>query len=130
MFCENCGNKIQEGHKFCTKCGLSSAVDSFPVKSSRAAVIADVKWWHRLLKVGYIISYIPLILIVIAVWSANSSDYNYYTRTYTDTSGAAFLWSCLAIAIYVVVIRLIKLAVLYVAFGQKPEWHKEFRKFF
>lgn len=130
MFCENCGNKIQEGHKFCTKCGHSSAVDSFPVKSSRAAVIADEKWWHRLLKVGYIISYIPLILIVIAVWSANSSDYNYYTRTYTDTSGAAFLWSCLAIAIYVVVIRLIKLAVLYVAFGQKPEWHKEFRKFF
>ena len=25
MFCENCGNKLKGGHKFCIKCGHSNA---------------------------------------------------------------------------------------------------------
>lgn len=32
MFCENCGNKIEEGHKFCTKCG--HLVDSIKEKTN------------------------------------------------------------------------------------------------
>ncbi len=130
MFCENCGNKIQDDYKFCTKCGNPFGSSVHKDSSQKPVTITDEKWWQRLLKVSYIISYIPLILVVIVVWSSNSSEYSYYTRTYTDTSGTAFLWSCLAIIIYVTTIRLIKLAVLYIAFGQKPNWYKEFKKLY
>lgn len=122
MFCENCGNKNQEGHKFCTKCG--HLVDSKEKVSitKQAPLMLNENWWHRLLKVLYIVGYIPLLIIVPVVWSANSCYY---------CSGSDSFWySLLTLAIYVVVIRLIKIAVLYVAMGRRPEWKKEFKKLF
>jgi len=41
---------------------------------------------------------------------------------------AAFWYSLLALAIYVVIARLIKIAFLYIALGQSPEWEKQFTK--
>jgi len=49
---------------------------------------------------------------------------------YEDTYGMAFWYSILALMIYVAIIRLIKVAVLYITIGRKPEWKKEFRKLF
>ena len=129
MFCENCGNKLKEGHKFCTKCGHSaSAVDENERKP-----VADERWWHRIAKVVYIFLYLQILWIVPAVWSVNSSSYvGYYSGTshYEDTYGVAFWYSILTILIFVVALRLIKITFLYITFGQKPQWKKEFKKFF
>lgn len=129
MYCENCGNKLDTSHKFCTKCGHSAAsTDSKITKQNHSTL--DERWWHRLLKVLYIIAYLPLLLIIPLVWSENSSSYDYYSRTYTDTIGEAFWYSLLTLVIYMAVVRLIKIAVLYIAVGRKPEWKKEFKKLF
>ena len=134
MFCENCGNKNDGSYKFCTKCGhptALSAVESAIKKNPRSS--PDERWWHRLLKVAYIFLYLQILWIVPAVWSINSSSYtNYYLGEYhqEDTYAKAFWYSVLAIVIFVVVLRLIKLTVLYIAIAQKPEWKKEFKKLF
>jgi uncharacterized membrane protein len=127
MFCENCGNKLKEGHKFCTKCGNSNTPETKEVKSQ---ALTDEKWWYRLSKVFYVLLYLPLLLVIPLVWSENSSNYDYYTRSYTDTTGEAFWYSLLTLIIWVVVVRLIKITFLYIALAQKPQWKKEFKKFF
>jgi len=133
MYCENCGNKNDGSHKFCTKCdhpiALASSVSTIKKNSER---YLDERWWHRLLKVAYIFLYIQILWIVPAVWSANSTDYDYYGGEfhYTDTTAEAFWYSILAIVIFVVVLRLIKLTVLYIALAQKPVWRDEFKKLF
>lgn len=127
MFCENCGNTIQHGHKFCMKCGQ-------PINTHmpNQSIIADHDqvWWFRMAKVIYIVLYIPLPFVLWGAWAANSESYNYYTRTYTSTAGNAFWYSLITLIIYVVILRLLKITFLYIAFGQKVQWHKEFKKFF
>ncbi len=134
MYCENCGNKLESNHKFCTKCGHSNvATENKRPSMQQAAVVTNDKWWQRLLKVVYIFLYAQILWIVPVVWSTNSTSYSgYYGSTYhyEDTPGAAFWYSVLAIVIFVVVLRLIKLTVLYIAMGRKPEWKKEFKKLF
>ena len=133
MFCENCGNKLQEGHRFCTKCGHANGSTVKNIPTIQQPVTKNEKWWHRLLKVVYVFVYLQILWIVPVVWSSNSSSYSGYyggTYHYVDTPGAAFWYSVLAIVIFVVVLRLIKLSVRYVALGEKPEWHKEIRKLF
>lgn len=134
MYCENCGNKNDGSHKFCTKCGRPTVSDSaFSQTIKRNPVRSlDERWWHRLLKVVYIFLYIQILWIVPVVWSTNSTDYDYYGGQYhyTDTTGEAFWYSILAIVIFVVVLRLIKLTVLYITLAQKPIWRDEFKKLF
>lgn len=130
MFCEHCGNKIDGSHKFCTKCGHSTLQSEIKNSISQTGVSLNEKWWHRLLKVIYIILYIPLLGILPLVWTENSSSYNYYSSSSTDTSGTAFWYCLLTLVIYMAVARLIKIAVLYIAMGRKPEWKKEFKKLF
>lgn len=130
MFCENCGNKNDRTHKFCTKCGHPTASSSAVPKINKTPVRnLDERWWHRLLKVAYIFLYIQILWIVPVVWSANSTSWSYYGG-YEDTTGEAFWYSVLTIIIFVVVLRLIKLTVLYIALAQKPVWRDEFRKLF
>lgn len=100
-----------------------SRINKTPVKN------LDERWWHRLLKVAYIFLYIQILWIVPVVWSVNSTSWSYYGG-YEDTTGAAFWYSVLAIVIFVVVLRLIKLTVLYIALAQKPIWRDEFKKLF
>jgi|SRR3989344_1578380 len=122
MFCENCGNKLDTSHKFCTKCGHSNIPAEKNITKQTESTLDD-RWWHRLLKVLYIAAYLPLLIIIPVVWSENS--YSYYSG---DTYGEAFWYSLLTLIIWVVILRLIKIAVLYVAIGRKPEWKREFKK--
>lgn len=134
MFCENCGNKNNETHKFCTKCG--QPIVSSPVTSAtnrHPASKLDERWWHRLLKVGYIFLYLQILWVVPAVWFVNNSSYTGYSfgeYHYEDTYGIAFWYSLLAIVVFIVTLRLIKLTVLYILLAQKPEWKKELKKLF
>ena len=131
MFCIKCGSEIKADDKFCTKCG-------YPVMDSenQEQIIStpNERWWHRLIKVLYVIAYLPLLLIIPAVWISNKpySYYDYYSHTTTNygSYGETFWYSLLTLIIYLAVLRLIKIAVLYVVHGQKPEWKKQFQKFF
>lgn len=132
MFCENCGNKLKEGHKFCTKCGHSNSPDA---KHEKESVLSDKKWWSRLAKVIYVGLYLPLPVALIAAWVENnqscvSSFYPTYRQTCTDTFGEAFLLTLLIFVAWVVILRFIKLTFLYIAFARKPQWKREFKKFF
>jgi len=127
MFCENCGNKLKEGHKFCTKCGHSNVQE---IKEKKAPVLSDEKWWHRLSKVLYVLLYLPLLILVPLVWSENTPRYSSYFNEYYGSYGEAFWYSALTLAIYIVVVRLVKITFLYIALAQKPKWKKEFKKFF
>ena len=129
MFCENCGNKLEEAHKFCVKCGHSNQKEITQKISSRSNHF-DQKWWYRLAKVIYIALYIPLPFLIALVWSLNSSTYNFSTDSYSDTTGESFWYSLLALVIYIVIARLIKITFLYITFAQKPQWKREFKKLF
>lgn len=118
MFCKNCGKKIEESHEFCTKCGHPNTI-----KSSDKAFLNqesfDQKWWLRLVKVIYISLYIILLFLIIFIWNENSR--------YPEE---AFGFSLMTFIIYIVVLRLIKVTFFYIAFAEKPQWKKEFKKYF
>lgn len=132
MFCEKCGNKLKENYKFCTECGYSN----MDKRESRQATsnILEQKWWFRLSKVLYIFFYIPLPFVVIGVWLENYpySYYNSYSNKYYSSGSydEAFWYSLLALVVWVVVLRLIKITFLYIVFGKNPQWKKEFKKIF
>ncbi|MFZ2038622.1 MAG: zinc ribbon domain-containing protein [Minisyncoccia bacterium] len=134
MYCEHCGTKLEQGHKFCTKCGHSTAsIQTSTATVQRSVLLLGDKWWHRLLKVLYVVAYLPLLGIVPAVWMTNAESC--YTSTYYGTScygsdGEAFWYSLLTLVTYVVVLRLIKIAILYIVLGQCPRWKKEFKTLF
>ena len=131
MFCKKCGNDIKTDGKFCIKCGAPLEKGNTEIQQPEPS--HNEKWWHRLLKVLYIIVHLPLLVIIPLVWSANKpySYTGYYSGTTTYGSYSdAFWYSLLTLVIYLVVLRLNKIAVLYVAFGQRPKWKKEFKKFF
>lgn len=118
MFCENCGNKLEGSHEFCTKCGHSNTTRSSN-KSFSNRESFDQKWWLRLARVIYIVLYIILPFLLIWVWDENS-------RYPEEAFGLSFM----TFVIYVVVVRLIKITFFYIAFAQKPQWKREFKKFF
>lgn len=125
MHCDNCGAALRSEDKFCTKCGAPvHKATTAPVSS-----VSDEEWWYRLLKVVYILLYIPLPLLLWLVWDANATSWSYYGG-YTDTTGSAVWYTFLTLIIYMVIVRLIKLACLYVAAGQKPNWKKEIKRLF
>lgn len=138
MFCTNCGSKIELSDKFCTKCGNLSTkergdvVNVIPTRTA-SPVFSEDKWWQRLLKVGYIFLCLQILWIVPVVWEANSSTYvgySYGQSSYKDTPEEAFWYSVLAVLIFMTVTRLLKITVLYVAMGKKPNWAREFKKLY
>jgi uncharacterized membrane protein len=126
MFCKNCGNKLTEGAAFCGKCGQVAP-------SAHKATFSEDRWWYRLAKVAYIIVHLPLLIVLPVVWDSNSqhsySDY-YGNAHYYGSDGDAFWYCLLTLVLYLVVLRLIKLAMLYVIAGHPPEWSKEFKRLF
>lgn len=129
-FCHKCGKKLEDTERYCAECGTSVVIEK-PIKDTSAQKNVNEKWWFRFAKVVYIILYLPLLAVIPIVWSINSSEYVGYGingSVYNDTPAKAFLYSLLALAIYVVIARLIKITFLYITFGQKPEWQKEFSK--
>ena len=133
MFCEKCGNKLKENHKFCTECGHSN-LDKQESKPISATNTLEQKWWFRFAKVFYIFLYIPLPFAIFGVWSTNDpySYYSSYSNQYYShgSYSEAFWYSLLTLVVWVVILRLIKITFLYIAFGKKPQWKKEFKKIF
>jgi hypothetical protein len=138
MFCTKCGNKIEKTDKFCTQCGNVSTGETEPtvqpIQTHKVStIIPEDKWWQRLLKVAYIFLCLQILWIVPVVWSVNSSTYvgySYGQSSYKDTPDEAFWYSVLAILIFMTVTRLLKITVLYVALGKKPNWASEFKKLY
>lgn len=119
MFCEKCGNKYGDGENFCIKCGssLSNTVTSV---NKTLEVKKDERWWHRLANVVYVAAHLPLLIVVPIIWSENARYYSSYSKEYRGSDGEA-LWYCiLTIVIWIVVLRLIKMAVRYIGVGVKP----------
>ena len=130
MYCENCGNKLDESDKFCTKCGHSITLTQAKASAQQVAFLLNEKWWWRLFKVIYIILYIPLPVALFMAWQMNNSTYDYYTSSRQDTTVSAFWYSLLTLIVYMVTVRLIKISFLYITVGKTPEWKKEVRKIF
>lgn len=129
MFCDKCGHKVNT-EKFCPNCG--EEIYHAKIETDHGPISKD-KWWQRLLKVLYVIAYLPLFGIIPAVWSSNAPYCHTYTYSGTSCYGSnaeAFWYSVLTLVIYFVALRLIKIAVLYVVIGRKPEWKKQFKKLF
>lgn len=121
MFCEECGNRYGEGENFCIKCG-NSLNGTTDLVSKKRDTKHNERWWHRLANVVYVVAHLPLLLVVPLVWSENARYYSSYSEEYRGSDGEA-LWYCiLTIVIWVVVLRLIKIAVRYVASGVKPQF--------
>jgi len=117
MFCENCGNKINKSDSFCTECGHSYNLEG--TKKINKTFPSD-RWWQRILKIIYILTYLQILWIVPTTWVLNS----YYSNW------DAFWFSLMALVIFIVSLRLIKLATLYIVLAQRPAWKKEFKKLF
>jgi hypothetical protein len=130
MFCENCGNKISGNDKFCIKCGHPAVPISsdYNHRHHSLEILDSNRWYVRLLKVFYIILYIPLPFVVYGVWTSNDP---YYSTYYSYGSyEEAFWYSLMTFGIWVIVLRLMKIAVKYIVVGQKPNWLKEFKKIY
>jgi hypothetical protein len=123
MHCENCGHKLETSDKFCTKCGTAAP------GVVAAPSISDESWWYRLLKVIYILLYILLPFLLWLVWDENATSWN-YGGGYQDTTGSAIWYTFITLVVYIVIVRLIKLACLYIAAGEKLSWKKEFKRLF
>lgn len=130
MFCENCGKEMQNGDKFCTKCGNPALVPDKPCGTKLSAKLSEERWWYRLLKVFYVFVYIPLPFLLWLVWADSSTSYDYYSQITTQTQGEAFWYSLLTLLIYLSIVRLVKIAVLYVAIAQKPRWGIELKRLY
>lgn len=121
MFCENCGNRYSDGENFCIKCG--GALNGTVAATGKISRIKDdERWWHRLAKVVYVAVHLPLLLVVPIVWSENARHYSSYYKEYMGSDSDAFWYCILTIIVWLVVLRLIKMAVRYVAGGVKPRF--------
>lgn len=129
MYCERCGNRVSKDESFCTKCGIQLNNDE-KIPDNPHIVIPEEKWWQRTLKVLYIGAYIPLLGIIPAVWSINQPYYSSYSRETHGSYGEALWYSVLTLIVYVGILRLIKIAVLYITTAKKPLWKLELKKFF
>ena len=191
MYCEHCGTKLEQGYKFCTKCGLPMRAEKTP--SHASVVIVDERWWHRLLKVAYILlfaitigtglifSYVSMpyrtlngalssiacnngksyapeknsIYLYGDTLSSTNDEHarilcahdttNYYSYKYPAPSfknytfkpiynepdyGSWFFSSLFALFVTWSIVKLIRLGIQYIAFGYRPRWVEEFKKFY
>lgn len=125
MNCTNCGDKTKEDASYCTSCGGETK----EMKEGDTNLSED-KWWYRVLKVVYIALYLPLLSIVPGVWYDTTPYYSSSAGEYIGSYAEAFLYSLITLLVYLAVVRLIKITVLYIISGDKPEWKKEFTKLY
>jgi len=85
MFCENCGKIIKEEDKFCIHCGnvIGAKIENFSAttkksnthtffqKFFRKDLNLKSKWWHRLLSIVFIFSFIILVAYNIMLYSVS-----------------------------------------------------------
>lgn len=128
MFCRNCGHKIGNEKKFCTQCGTeilsnNAVVNTLPMRNKEL-------WWHRLVKVVYIVLHVPLPFLLIGVWTESSSSFDYISKTYGNTYGEAFFNTLVALIIYAVILRAFKIAYQYIVLGKVPVFKEEIKRFY
>jgi len=126
MFCTNCGNKIDLNEKFCTNCGFqvmsANNISIAPeVKDTPTLNKKNERWYHRLGVVIYFVAHLPLLFIVPVVWSENASYYSTYSKKFYGSDAEAFGYSLLTIIIWLIVLRLLKMATKYIVIGKKPK---------
>jgi hypothetical protein len=128
MFCIKCGKKIQYDEKFCTSCGASIITDKNSETKSSAekedqysSSKSESTWWKRLLFVTYIVAHLPLLIVVPVVWMENSRRYSSYSNSYYGSDGEAFWYVILTIFFWLLTLRLLKIALKYIANGIKPK---------
>lgn len=130
MFCEKCGHQLNN-ERFCPNCGKE--IYHTQIEHDHTPKSQD-KWYLRLARVIYIVLYIPLPFVIFGVWTSNDpySYYSSYSREWISygSYGEAFWYSLLTLVIWVVILRLIKIAILYIFTGVKPRWKMEFKKFY
>ncbi len=104
MFCTNCGNKIGIDDKHCTNCG-NGLVNVRVEETSRSdqKAVNNNRWWHRLGMVIYVFFNLLLLPVVALELSENVEFFGIFTT----------------IVIWLLVLRLIKIAVRYIASGRK-----------
>ncbi len=113
MYCENCGDNLKSTDKFCGECGKGAKN-----QSSVSPIFSSGKWWHRLVKVFYIILHLLLLFIIPVAWILSYSF------------GEAVFSTLVTLIVYIIAIRLIKITFIYVVLGGSPEWRKEFKRFY
>lgn len=133
MYCKNCGNILKENHKFCTECGHPYQ-GGVALNDISTQINLDQRWWLRLARVVYIFLYIPLIIAIIITWNVNK-PYSYYSsylenRVSYGSYWDSFGYSLFALVVGIVILRLLKIMFLYIALAKKPQWKKEFKRFF
>src|SRR3989338_11021318 len=129
MFCTNCDNKIVGSQKFCIRCGIAvpPEIGMKLEDSSRY----DKKWWLRIVKVLYILFYLPLPFVAFFVWDAKKLHDCGFTRVvYCGLTQEAFWYTTLTVAIWIIVLRVLKIIFHYIVFGVKPSWKTEFKKLY
>ncbi len=77
------------------------------------------KVWYRLLKVLYIISYIPLPFLLLLVLSDFGRDYNPVINSYTWNIRNAIQAFAITSLIYILIVELFKKAILYIILGKR-----------
>lgn len=112
MYCENCGNKIIDGHGYCANCGkLADINKTAPVSNEidkKSLSYLKTKWWYRLIKVIYFVCLIISIVFVAMVsYSINFID-----------NGSAFCYSLLFVVIVWVIYIAIRMGFYYVVLGK------------
>lgn len=132
MFCSYCGQSQPDNHAFCTKCGKQILKHESP----RSIEFDSIKnLGLRISKVIYILLYLPLPLILWAVWTSTYYTYSYISiyddvGTKVESPEKALLYTACTLLIYLILVRLIKLAFLYIFFGYKINWRNEVKKIY
>lgn len=126
MFCTQCGNKLDEGSKFCTGCGMSQVHTSSQTQSyeqrEKSVQVTEEKWWHRVGVVAYVIAHLPLLIVVPIVWEDNAQRYSYILEDYIGSDSEAF-WACImTIFFWILTLRLIKMTLKYIVSAKKPKF--------
>ncbi len=117
MYCKECGHEYGTDEKYCIKCGKS-------LDSNYGGTGEGGRWYHRLGMVIYVFFNLLLLPVVFAVWSESSktyvSDGGYGYNYHYEYDYVMGLWySFLTVVVWLLVLRLIKIALRYIATGRK-----------
>jgi hypothetical protein len=104
------------------------------------------KWWHRLAKIIYAFCYITIPFLLMSAWNSDAlkgcddgNNYYFYTNYFYETAHCSIfkktltesvLTTLIVLTLTIIFIRLVKIGFIYVAFGEKPQWRKEFKQWF
>ncbi len=99
-FCPNCGNKLEEGSNFCSKCGTSINTASPNTENNNANNNIDFHLPERNIAMSVIFSILTCGLYGIYWFICLTDEVNAVSEENDTTGGMAFLFSILTCGIY------------------------------